>query len=383
MLAKIVLAALLVHTGLTWVRRTRRAVAARHRAPPPATATDSRSLVSVLVPAWEELSVLERCITCLRALEYSHWEAVIIAGGQDGTYQRALELCAGDSRFQVIPQRPAGKNAALNDGFRLAKGAIIVLLDADSVVKPWWLHKLTGPLTEGLEAVGGNYMPLQDTWVSRWYQMEKIASYFIQGSTALDGAGAIAIKRELVERMGGFPEEVKVGVDWDLNARLEAMGVKKGFAPEAKVWTEMPTALGQFLATEVRWRRAHFDGLFRQSRLLGAGDRQVAQQFSFYLLSLGLIGGPVAAAALGGVVGSNWGAMTLKVWLMVLAWSALQRATLALEVAIFTGDRSWLRYLPVPPLFVLFSQLCSLAALASWWKRSAHFKGPRPSLEVR
>src|SRR3954447_18716457 len=54
--------------------------------------------VSVLIPAWNEAGTLPHALSSLRNQRYPDWEAIIIAGGTDGTLREARDLCAHDSR---------------------------------------------------------------------------------------------------------------------------------------------------------------------------------------------------------------------------------------------------------------------------------------------
>ncbi|MDA8216083.1 MAG: glycosyltransferase, partial [Dehalococcoidales bacterium] len=86
--AMLILAAV-VHVAFAWLLSLYRGW--RARCPVPETAGEAdRPPVSILVPAWQERGTAERCITSLRRLRYPRWEAVIIAGGSDGTYEATL-----------------------------------------------------------------------------------------------------------------------------------------------------------------------------------------------------------------------------------------------------------------------------------------------------
>jgi glycosyltransferase involved in cell wall biosynthesis len=145
----------------------------------------STPCVSILVPAWNERTILERCVASLRRLEYPEWECIIVAGGTDGTFEHAQSLVAAMPNCMVIAQRPGGKNAALNDGLALARGSILVLLDADCEVEPAWLGALVSPVITFADASLGNYGPDLATPVSLQFEMNKVTTYFVRGVATL------------------------------------------------------------------------------------------------------------------------------------------------------------------------------------------------------
>jgi cellulose synthase/poly-beta-1,6-N-acetylglucosamine synthase-like glycosyltransferase len=320
---------------------------------------------------------LERCIASLRQVYYPAWEAVIVAGGQDGTYRAAIEACRGLEHFKVVEQQPRGKNAALNQGISVASGDVLVLLDADSTVSPQWLRELVAPIDGVVRATTGNPVPLRETPTSRGEQMERIAAMSIRKSVILQGSGSIAVDREVLNQVGGFPENVFVGVDWDLDARLAAAGVVRAFCPGAEVRTERPATLREYWRNEVRWRRAHLASLIRlRSYFL----RDVPSALrSLYLYVLAWFSVLMTCAAVITVLHDSPTVReaVLRVWALFAGWVALRRAALAAEVAAYTRQPHWLYQTWVPPLLLFVTLAASCLASVSIGRITMHFKGPR------
>jgi cellulose synthase/poly-beta-1,6-N-acetylglucosamine synthase-like glycosyltransferase len=333
--------------------------------------------VSVIIPAWQERGTLERCIHSLRLVSYPAWEVIIVAGGPDGTYQAAVEASKGLKHVQVIEQQPRGKNAALNEGVRAASGDVIVLLDADSTVSPGWLCALVAPLNGVIRATTGNPVPLRQTPTSRGEQMERISAWDVRNTIALQGCGSIAIRREVIKQIGWFPEDVFVGVDWDLDARLAARGVARTFCRRAVVYTERPATLREYWRNELRWRRAHLTSIIRlREHFL----RDVFSAFkSLYLYTLAWFSVLLTCAAVAAILlGSpQVRSSALILWALFVAWVALRRAALAVEVAAYTRQAQWLSQVWVPPVLLFVTFVASCVASASIGRTTIHFKGPR------
>jgi cellulose synthase/poly-beta-1,6-N-acetylglucosamine synthase-like glycosyltransferase len=367
-----------IHIAMTWLAAARRgAVASRSRNSGGARRPEYWPSVSVIVPAWNENGTLDACIRTLRTVKYPSWEAIIVAGGTDGTYEAAAEHCKHLEHFRVLRQQPTGKNAGLNQGLRIARGEIIVLLDADSQVAPEWLHSLVAPIDQAVLATTGRPVPLRRTAISQCEQMEQIAGWCIRKATTLQGSGSIALHRSVIEQIGGFPEEVLVGVDWDIDARLAACGIKREFCSQAAVKTERPATLGEYWRNEVRWRRAHLASLFRHSSYFLSSPFAVVSSLYIYLLSWFAVMFTVLVTVFALTGRSDSRKFVLGLWAVFAAWVLLRRAALAGEVAAYLRDLRWLQLAWVPPLLLCISLAAIPTATLTLKRSDVHFKGPR------
>lgn len=365
------------HIGVEWALAVRRGVEARQRKPR-TPQTGPLPFVTLLVPAWHECGTVEGCIADLRALDYPHWEGIVIAGGADNTYGVARAAAAGDERLHVIMQAPHGKNAALNAGLALAQGEVIVLIDADSRFDPGWLRTLVGSLHPDLAAVTGDFQPRRQTPVSRAGQMETIAAYHIAGAVTLQGSGGIALWRTVVEP---FPVEVRVGVDWDLAVRLAARGLHCGFCPDAMITTERPATLREWWRNEVRWRRAHLAATIRHLSPTPQGLKQALPGFYLYALAWVCLGLSLLALGVGVSSAQRRGGI-LRAWVLGMVWLGMRRTSVVLQVAVYTGDPRWLRLLGMPPLLLGLTLAAAWLATLQSGTAITNFKGPRPEMSA-
>jgi cellulose synthase/poly-beta-1,6-N-acetylglucosamine synthase-like glycosyltransferase len=171
----ILLAAYALYVAIRALLRGRRAAAApRWPSPPEPRAWP---FVSIIIPAWNDRVTLLSCLNSVDALDYPDYEAIVVAGGGDGTYTAALDRAASDARLLVVEQLPKGKNAALNQGLECARGEVVAFLDADSEVEVGWLKALVRRVDGAADAVCGNYLPLRETPVSLLGDVAKIAEY--------------------------------------------------------------------------------------------------------------------------------------------------------------------------------------------------------------
>lgn len=372
-----IVAVLSAHVILTWYTAIRRGLSANQHPEEVLPLPQTWPSVSIIVPAWRERGTLETCLATLQAIDYPSWEGIIVAGGPDGTYESAQKVTEGLTNFTVLEQAPYGKNAALNQGLAVAKGDVVVFLDADSRVAPDWLRELVRPLNDSVQATTGNILPVRVTSISSGIQMEWIKARELDRQNSLSGGGGIALQREIIEKIGGLPEEVRVGVDWDLNSRLAMQRVDCAYCRHAVVETELPSSIPEYWHNELRWRRAHLSSLLRHSSYFLGSPKMMIRSIYIYLLSWG---GAIATLAMAFFILPASGRMALPalvLWTALVSWVLLRRGSLAAAVAAYTLNLDWLKLAWVPPLLLILTLAAILPASLSLGTQSAHFKGPR------
>jgi cellulose synthase/poly-beta-1,6-N-acetylglucosamine synthase-like glycosyltransferase len=366
-----------LHSAIVWMVALRRGATARNSSQPESSVSMVEGqLVSILVPAWNEAGTVEKCLSSLERIDYDPVEVIVIAGGFDGTYEVASNWPFTRFPYTVLRQPGGGKNAALAIGFSQARGDIIVILDADSIVERDWLHRLLLALDNDVQAVCGDYHPQDWSWISAYEQMEKIAANQVARPAALQGSGSIAVTRRALDRVGGFPESVKVGVDWDLGVRLLQSGCQLGFAAGANVTTDRPSTLTAFWRNEVRWRRAHLASLWDRRDWYLRNPVAALQSLAFVIMTLTTIA-VVAAPLVARLCAPRYVCQVTLVSLAYVGWIGSRRAALAGSVSVFSGDSKWLSLTWAPPVLLFVSMLATLRAALTMSARSAGFKGPR------
>lgn len=377
MILESLLALVVAHIVLTWVLAIRRGLAARRRDAAAGPDDPRQPPVSILIPAWNERDTIQRCIKSLQQIDYADWEAVILAGGPDGTYESACQRAAGDSRFRVLERGPDPKNAALLQGVQAARHDVLVLLDADCIVSTEWLRELIKPIGQGAAVSFGERYPERKTWISLAEQMENIQTYQILDSSSIQGDRSIALGREVLGRIGGLPAHTYAREDWDLGMRLQMAGEQVAFARRAVLFARRPAALGEFWHNDVRWRRTHLAGLWEHRAYFRQRPRLAGTQLFVYGLSVLL----ALASAMAIVLAILWPEARPPLAggaALILLWVAGRRAALGAEVTAYTDERIWLARSWAPAVLIFVSLLASIAAILTVRRGTPFdYKGPR------
>ncbi len=129
--------------------------------------------LSIIIPLFNEEESLpelsEWIVRVVTANQYSYEVIMIDDGSTDNSWQVIEQISANNPNFKGIKfQRNYGKSAALNEGFKAAKGDVVITMDADMQDSPDEIPELRRMiLEEGFDIVSGwkqkRYDPITKT----------------------------------------------------------------------------------------------------------------------------------------------------------------------------------------------------------------------------
>jgi len=216
----------------------------------------------VVVPAYNEDSVIVRTVESLLAQEPPVFEVVCVDdGSKDRTLAVLNEKFGRDSRVRIFGKTNGGKASALNLGFAEARGEVVVALDSDTLFATDTVAHLTAPFSDPrVGAVAGNAkVGNRVNRLTRWQALEYVTAQNLE-RRAWDLAGAVPVvpgavgawRRQAVLEAGGFHEDT-LAEDTDLTLRLIANGFRVVYAERALAYTEAPESVRALLKQRFRW----------------------------------------------------------------------------------------------------------------------------------
>jgi GT2 family glycosyltransferase len=192
--------------------------------------------ISVVMPVYNTPAIfLEEAVASLRAQVYRNWELIAVDDGSTQLHVRPLleKLRDQDPRITLF-YMPANEGivAASNAGLRIAGGEIIALLDHDDWLEPDALFEIAKAAL-----AGGDFIYTDEDKVDE-------AGYFSQPffKPDWDSDGLLscnycchftAIKRSLIEEIGGFRAGFDGAQDYDLILRATEKARKIVHIPRA------------------------------------------------------------------------------------------------------------------------------------------------------
>jgi glycosyltransferase involved in cell wall biosynthesis len=102
-------------------------------------------LVSVVIPVWNVVRLLPRCLDSLLAQTHRPLEIIVVDDGStDGSLEVMLGYHGRHPEIQVVTQRHRGIGPARNAGVSIAHGEYVFFVDADDWVEPEFVADLVG-----------------------------------------------------------------------------------------------------------------------------------------------------------------------------------------------------------------------------------------------
>jgi glycosyltransferase involved in cell wall biosynthesis len=187
----------------------------------------------VVVPAFNVARYVGPCLASVRAQTLSGWECIVVDDGStDGTPERIRELA--DPRIRLIAQSNQGVSTARNAGLAGASGMYLLFLDADDLLHPEALSRLSAHLDAHPHAVAA--------YGTVWAIFEDGSSYPQKGLRRRERSfpsgnllermirenflsiGTTLVRTETARALGGFNTNLRLSEDWEFWCRLAARG---------------------------------------------------------------------------------------------------------------------------------------------------------------
>lgn len=99
--------------------------------------------VSIVIPAYNASSVIEKCVQSILKQTYAFFEIIII---NDGSSDNTLDICRKmssiDDRIKIVDKVNSGVSDSRNIGIKQASGKYIMFIDADDYIDKDMLDKM-------------------------------------------------------------------------------------------------------------------------------------------------------------------------------------------------------------------------------------------------
>lgn len=179
--------------------------------------------VSVIIPAYNRAWCLPEAIDAVLAQTYRDYELIVVDDGS--TDETASILTGYDDKIRRIRQANRGVSAARNLGVQKARGELIAFLDSDDLWKPEKLARQVAFFDRHPDAM---ICQTEEIWIRRGVRVNpkqrhrKPSGWIFEPSLALClvSPSAVMMRRELLEKTGGFDETLPACEDYDLWLRV-------------------------------------------------------------------------------------------------------------------------------------------------------------------
>lgn len=275
--------------------------------------------VSIVIPCKnEEKTITKTILKCFEAdYPQEKLEVIIVNDGStDGTAKILHDLKESFSALAVVQwRRNRGKRHAMAEGFKRARGEVVVQLDSDSYVEPRTFRNLIVPFrhdeigavcahTEPENADENMLTKMQAAYYFMSFRILKAAESVFMTVFCCSGCSS-AYRRSIVapvldewchETFLGKP--ITWGDDRALTNWVLRQGYKTIYTNKALARTIVPQTFLQFLKQQVRWKKGWFVNSLFAARFIYKDQPFVSYTYFFPLIVLTLATPFIAGKAL-------------------------------------------------------------------------------------
>ena len=239
------------------------------------------TFVSVLIPAFNEEAVIERCITRVLSSEEVKLEVIVIDdGSKDRTAEVVERVFGGEGRVRLVRLENGGKARALNQGLAFAQERHRGCARRRHAVRASY-DRPPGALAgrrSGLAAVAGNAkVGNRVNIVTYWQALEYVTAQNVE-RRALAWLGAMTVvpgavgawRKQAILDVGGYPPDT-LAEDQDLTIAVQRAGWRVAYDQSAIAWTEAPQSVRQLARQRFRWAFGTIQCVWKHKKAIWAG----------------------------------------------------------------------------------------------------------------
>jgi glycosyltransferase involved in cell wall biosynthesis len=170
-------------------------------------------IISVITPSYNSAKFLENAVQSVLLQGYPDFEHIIVdAGSTDGT----LEILKKYDHLKWVSEPDEGQSDAMNKGFRMSSGDIVVYLNADDYFLPGAFNKVLPYFLKGAKFVVG-LVRVEKEDGTFWINDPKITHdemlwHWKSNSFCVNPVGYFYL-REVQENLPGFNHENNLAMD--------------------------------------------------------------------------------------------------------------------------------------------------------------------------
>jgi hyaluronan synthase len=266
--------------------------------------------VSFVIPVKNEEAVIASTISKCFAVNYPKEKIEVLVINDGSTDKTLLEM---ERMKKIYPALTIidfkvnhGKRHAMAEGFKIAKGEIIVQMDSDSCIEKNSLRILVAPFQDqnvGAACAHTDVQNANENFLTRMQQayyfisFRAMKAYESMLDTVLCCSGCCSAYRKsiAVPLLQAWRDEkflskpVSFGDDRSLTILILKTGCKTVYISDAKAFTIAPNNLKQFTKQQVRWKKSWIINAIKMSGFIIKKDKFVAMTYFFPLIIISML----------------------------------------------------------------------------------------------
>lgn len=267
--------------------------------------------ISIIVPAYNEETVIERALTSLQNIDYPDYDILVI---DDGSSDATLSIATSVSESSSIPinvtsQQNGGKSKALNNGIRISDAEFVFCVDADSHILPNGLKSAIQHFQDPKVCAVAGHVEVskdQNSYIALLQRLEyqlmqrvtRSALSYLKCIPIVPGPAGLFRKNSVIA-IGCYESgDTCFAEDAELSMKLLTTGGRIIADNELVSITQAPNDINTLLRQRYRWFRGSLQALFNNfDTLMGRGSRRSFFLFVFLVLEYLMM--PIAGISIG------------------------------------------------------------------------------------
>jgi cellulose synthase/poly-beta-1,6-N-acetylglucosamine synthase-like glycosyltransferase len=234
-------------------------------------AKTNNTKISIVITALNSEATIGECLKSVSELNFpqNNLEVIVIDGcSTDATVERAQQYPV------KILREPLNAPAAYNYALKIVNNELVGFIDADAKVESEWLNKLLFHFDDP-EVVGASGSI--ETWNTEnpWSRSigydiadryQRIGKYATRIATM-----NLLFRKSIIEKIGGFDENLPSQYDTDLGHRITTAGYKIAYEPNAKCYHFNRQTLSSYFKQQLQYGKNTLR-LYLKHNKLAKGD---------------------------------------------------------------------------------------------------------------
>lgn len=186
---------------------------------------------SIITATYKRPKLLERAIRSVIAQTFCNYEHIIIDDANEAVTENLVRDFKDPRIVFLKHKKQQGAGASYNTGIKFSRGKFIIVLGDDDELFPPFLEKMQEQFSNGNENIdfiwtgivrvkdmhlGGEEALMTQTWPARFKNKEK----GLAAATSIGNGFGLCVKRECIEAIGLYDENLKFGQDTEFLFRL-------------------------------------------------------------------------------------------------------------------------------------------------------------------
>ena len=183
---------------------------------------NTKPLVSIVTPSYNQVQFLEKTIQAVLGQEYKNLEYIIVDGGSDDGSQELIRSYEGNLAAW-LSEPDSGQSEAINKGFDLANGEILAWLNSDDLYYPWAVKEAVEALLSdaGVGMVYGDTDLIDENGevIGKFNAQQTSYQRLMRGGVYIPQPAAFW-RAELYQKVGPLDPSFYFAMDYDLWVRF-------------------------------------------------------------------------------------------------------------------------------------------------------------------